>query len=409
MGLPTVFIDGNTGTTGMQIGGRLQTRTDIHLLALPEEQRKDKKARSRCLNACDIAILCLPDDEARHAVLMIENPDVRVIDASSAHRTVLGWVYGMPEWDAARASQIATATRVSNPGCYALGAICLLRPLVAAGFIRPEAKISVTAVSGYTGGGKILTEPYDSKTAWDTVFADLTKAIEKNPQDATAYLHRSVSWRYSREYDKAIEDSNKAIQLNPDYVVAYNNRGIAWRHKGEPDKALEDFNKAVELDPQDVAAYDNRGNAWFDKGDYDKAIDNYTKAIELNPQEDNDNAKVYLNRGIAWNDKGEPDKAIEDFNKSIELSSLYAIDAHFNRGVAWKNKGNYDKALEVFNEMIGRRPGFAEAYTNRGDVWKAMGKKQEAHADFKRAKELKGVNQFLFKSDTSTSPFQVMG
>ena len=165
MGLPKVFIDGNAGTTGMLIGERLAARTDIQLVTLEEARRKDEASRARCLNEAGIAILCLPDEEARHAVSMIENDNVRVIDASSAHRTTPEWIYGMPEWDAARPAQIAATKRLSNPGCYALGAICLLRPLIVSGLLSPEARVSFSAVSGYTGGGKSLVKHYEDGDA----------------------------------------------------------------------------------------------------------------------------------------------------------------------------------------------------------------------------------------------------
>ena len=119
---PLVFIDGDQGTTGLQIHERLQGRDDLRLLTLPAAERKDA-ARRRAINACDIAILCLPDEPARQAVASIRNPKVQVIDASSAHRTTEGWVYGFPEMTPGQDERIAGASRVSNPGCYPTGAI----------------------------------------------------------------------------------------------------------------------------------------------------------------------------------------------------------------------------------------------------------------------------------------------
>ena len=129
---PLVFIDGDQGTTGLQIHQRLHGRTDLQVLTLPESDRKNPTRRAEAINSCDIAILCLPDAAAREAVAAIHNPAVRVIDASSAHRTDAQWVYGFPEMDAAQAARIASAQRVSNPGCYPTGAIARLRPLVQA-------------------------------------------------------------------------------------------------------------------------------------------------------------------------------------------------------------------------------------------------------------------------------------
>ncbi|MGE8591112.1 MAG: N-acetyl-gamma-glutamyl-phosphate reductase, partial [Alcaligenes sp.] len=135
---PLVFIDGDQGTTGLQIHERLNGRTDLRLLTLPEAERKDPQRRADAINASDVAILCLPDEPARQAAASVVNPAVRVIDASSAHRTTPGWVYGFPEMSAGQADLIAQAKRVSNPGCYPTGAIALLRPLIQAGLVPAD-------------------------------------------------------------------------------------------------------------------------------------------------------------------------------------------------------------------------------------------------------------------------------
>lgn len=158
---PLIFIDGDQGTTGLQIHARLKGRTDLRLLTLPDAERKDPRRRAEALNSADIAILCLPDDAARDAVATLGNRQVRVIDASSAHRTAPGWVYGLPELDAQQPERIACAMRVSNPGCYPTGAIALLRPLVEAGLLPADYPLAIHAISGYSGGGRGAVERHE--------------------------------------------------------------------------------------------------------------------------------------------------------------------------------------------------------------------------------------------------------
>ena len=161
MTTPLVFIDGDQGTTGLQIHQRLHGRTDLRLLTLPDAERKDQRRRAEAINAADIAILCLPDAAARDAVSSIVNPAVRVIDASSAHRTQAEWTYGFPEMAPGQAQRIAGAHRVTNPGCYPTGAIGLLRPLIEAGLVPRDYPFSIHAVSGYSGGGRAAIEEYE--------------------------------------------------------------------------------------------------------------------------------------------------------------------------------------------------------------------------------------------------------
>ena len=158
---PLVFIDGDQGTTGLQIHERLHGRTDLRLLRLPETDRKNPQRRAEAINASDIAILCLPDEPARQAAASVVNPKVRIIDASSAHRTDAGWVYGFPEMRAGQAERIAHALRVSNPGCYPTGAIALLGPLVHAGLVPADYPAVIHAVSGYSGGGRASVDAYE--------------------------------------------------------------------------------------------------------------------------------------------------------------------------------------------------------------------------------------------------------
>lgn len=158
---PTVYIDGQAGTTGLQIYERLQQRADIELLTIDPDKRKDISARRECLNEADLAILCLPDDAAREAVALIQNDHTKVIDCSTAHRTAEGWVYGLPEiWR--QREQIISARRVANPGCYATGVIVLVRPLVGAGFLSADNPLTIHALSGYTGGGNKAIGQYEA-------------------------------------------------------------------------------------------------------------------------------------------------------------------------------------------------------------------------------------------------------
>ncbi|MEN0626704.1 N-acetyl-gamma-glutamyl-phosphate reductase [Phytobacter ursingii] len=163
--MTNVFIDGEQGTTGLQIHDRLRGRADITLMALPVSQRKNTRLRAEMLNNCDIAILCLPDEAAREAVAMVKNPHVRVIDASSAHRVTPGWTYGFPEMSPDQPDRIRASTRITNPGCYPTGAIGLLLPLVNAGLLPADYPLSVHAVSGYSGGGRAAIAQYEGYQA----------------------------------------------------------------------------------------------------------------------------------------------------------------------------------------------------------------------------------------------------
>ncbi len=153
-----VFIDGAAGTTGLEIADRLAKRPEFELITLADNQRKDTGARRDALNAADVAILCLPDDAARESVALIDNNSTRVIDASTAHRTANGWTYGFPEL--VGCDTVASAMRVSNPGCYPTGFLGLIAPLVKASLIPADRSYAVSAVSGYSGGGKALIERF---------------------------------------------------------------------------------------------------------------------------------------------------------------------------------------------------------------------------------------------------------
>ncbi len=162
---PRVFIDGDVGTTGLQIRARLEGRDDVELVRIPVEHRKDAQRRAEVLNACDIAILCLPDDAAREADALVVEPNVRLIDASTAHRTHPGWTYGFPEMDRDQRAAIRAAKRVTNPGCYPTGFVALVRPLVRARLMPADYPVTLHAISGYTGGGRGMIERIETPDA----------------------------------------------------------------------------------------------------------------------------------------------------------------------------------------------------------------------------------------------------
>ena len=156
-----VFIDGSAGTTGLRIRERLAGRGDIELVVLSEELRKDVAARREALNSADVAFLCLPDAAAIEAVSLVENPDTVVIDTSTAHRVAEGWKYGFPEL-AGRRGRIAAAKRIANPGCHASGFIALVEPLVRAGIVAKDERLSAFSLTGYSGGGKKMIADYEA-------------------------------------------------------------------------------------------------------------------------------------------------------------------------------------------------------------------------------------------------------
>lgn len=159
--MKNIYIDGSAGTTGLRIFERLSARNDLALLTLPKEKRKDLAARKEMLNGADIAFLCLPDDAAREAVGLADNPHVAIIDASTAHRTLPDWAYGFPELSSAHEQKIRSSKRIAVPGCHASGFIALVYPLIEAGILKKDVLLTCHSVTGYSGGGKKMIADYE--------------------------------------------------------------------------------------------------------------------------------------------------------------------------------------------------------------------------------------------------------
>ncbi|HEX3407582.1 MAG TPA: N-acetyl-gamma-glutamyl-phosphate reductase [Caulobacteraceae bacterium] len=162
---PKVFIDGEAGTTGLEIRERLNGRRDLHVVSIAPERRKDVEARRELLNGADAVILCLPDDAAREAASLVESNSVKVIDASTAHRVHAGWVYGFPEMSPTQRAKVEASHRISNPGCWPTGFIALARPLVDAGLVPADWPLTAHGVSGYSGGGKAMIAEFEDAAA----------------------------------------------------------------------------------------------------------------------------------------------------------------------------------------------------------------------------------------------------
>ncbi len=156
-----IFVDGMSGTTGLEIHGRLSKYTNIELIEIDYDKRRDLDERKRCINEADIVFLCLPDDAAKEAVSLVDNPDTKIIDTSTAHRTAPGWTYGLPELSSAHKEAIKESKRVSNPGCHATAFILSVYPLIKHDIMSPDYPVTCHSITGYSGGGKSLIEKYE--------------------------------------------------------------------------------------------------------------------------------------------------------------------------------------------------------------------------------------------------------
>ena len=175
---PKVYIDGQSGTTGLQIEQRLAQRGDLELLRIEEDKRHDTARRKELMNAADVVFLCLPDDAAREAVTLVERPETKIIDASTAHRTAPGWTYGFPELKGRAA--IAGATRVANPGCHASGFLASAAPLVAMGIVPADYPLTCFSLTGYSGGGKKMIAEYEGSDKGEKLFSPRVYGLNLN-------------------------------------------------------------------------------------------------------------------------------------------------------------------------------------------------------------------------------------
>lgn len=183
-----VFIDGEAGTTGLQIRERLAARRDLELLSIPDHLRKDLSARADLLNSADVAILCLPDDAAKESVSLITSETTSVIDASTAYRVAEGWDYGFAEMAKDQGARIAASKRVANPGCWPQGLIALLRPLIEAGLLPADHPVTYNGISGYSGGGKSMIADYEAAGSKANTFAPYALTLNhKHLPEMTAY------------------------------------------------------------------------------------------------------------------------------------------------------------------------------------------------------------------------------
>ena len=178
--MKTVFIDGSAGTTGLRIYERLSARQDLQLMTLPDEVRKDPEARKQALNSCDVAFLCLPDAAAMEAVSLIENDRVTVLDTSTAHRTNADWAYGFPELGTEFENKILNSRRIAVPGCHASGFISLVSPLVKAGILHADARLTCHSITGYSGGGKKMIGQYQEVGRDDLLGAPRQYGLTQN-------------------------------------------------------------------------------------------------------------------------------------------------------------------------------------------------------------------------------------
>ncbi len=188
-----VFVDGQEGTTGLQINEYLAKRVDIEVLKIDADKRKDLGERKRLINASDVTFLCLPDDAARESVALVDNPNTCIIDASTAHRVNPAWTFGLPELEPAQRARIRASKRIANPGCHATAFILALKPLVASGLLPAATQIAANSITGYSGGGKKMIEHYQSPQRIDAPRPYALGLVHKHLPEMSAYSGLSAA------------------------------------------------------------------------------------------------------------------------------------------------------------------------------------------------------------------------
>ncbi len=200
-----VFIDGSAGTTGLQIFERFKNRDDIEILTIDDDKRKDVNERAKLINESDVTFLCLPDAAAKEAVSLCTDPDTRIIDASTAHRTADGWDYGFPELSEEHRERIRNSKRVANPGCYASGFISLVYPLVKAGVLPEDYPLTAHAVSGYSGGGKKMIETLESDAKTEEMFSPRQYALGQTHKHLPE-MQKVCGLKYAPMFNPIVDD-----------------------------------------------------------------------------------------------------------------------------------------------------------------------------------------------------------
>lgn len=312
-----IFIDGEAGTTGLQIRERLAGRTDLEIVSIDPALRKEIGERQRLLNLADIAILCLPDDAARESVALIENQTTRVIDASSAHRTAPGWCYGFAEMDIAQAGRIAAARFIANPGCYPQGPIALLRPLIAAGLVPADYPAGVNAISGYSGGGRTMIEDYERKGDAAPRFMPYALGLDhKHLPEMRAYSGLSAAPLFQPAVGAFAQGMLTAVPLHLDRLGTV-------RTGAELHAAIADHFSAIESGFVTVAPF----SAIDKTPDLDPEIYNGTNAMRLHVFANDRRGQallvaVYDNLG-----KGASGAAVQNLNLMLGIDAATSLSA----------------------------------------------------------------------------------